>query len=250
MDYDTTNQAANYDAGRGYAPDVLAHWLGLIASWVPDRPEIKILDLGCGTGRYSVALAEHFNADVIAVDPSETMLAQARKKTAHRVRYERASGESLPLSDESIDVIFMSMVFHHFVHPARVLQECYRVLGRGGTVCLRGGSYDQVDTYPTSAFFPQSRILMQEKLPLRETMRSLFHQEGFNFLHHELVHSEVAANWDAYAKKLAYRADSLLVPLSDREFDDGMALLREHAATRPTDEPIIEFIDFFVFGRS
>jgi len=38
------------------------------------------LDIGCGTGRYSTALAAHFNAHVIAVDPSEKMLAEARKR--------------------------------------------------------------------------------------------------------------------------------------------------------------------------
>ena len=74
----------------------------------PQRNRVRDLDIGCGTGRYSMALAAHFNARVIAVDPSEKMLAEARKKATERVRYERASAESLPLPDASIDMVFMS----------------------------------------------------------------------------------------------------------------------------------------------
>src|SRR5438132_10283157 len=92
VDYDQTNMPAAYDAGRRYSPAVLALWLDVISRWVPNATVSDILDLGCGTGRYSTALAEHFDARVIAVDPSEKMLAEARKKSAERVGYARAAG--------------------------------------------------------------------------------------------------------------------------------------------------------------
>ena len=119
MDYDKTNMLAAYDAGRGYSPAVLALWLDVISRWVPKGTVSEILDIGCGTGRYSTALAAHFNARVIAVDPSEKMLAEARKKATERVRYERASAESLPLPDASIDMVFMSMSFIILTTPAK-----------------------------------------------------------------------------------------------------------------------------------
>jgi len=107
---------AAYDAGRRYSPAVLALWLDVISRWVPNAVS-DILDLGCGTGRYYTALAEYFNARVMAVDPSEKMLAEARKKSAERVRYARAVGELLPLPDACVDMVFISMVFHHFNEP-------------------------------------------------------------------------------------------------------------------------------------
>jgi len=100
------------DAGRGYSPAVLALWLDVISRWVPKG----------ATGRYSTALAAHFDARVIAIDPSEKMLAEARKKATVRVRYERASAESLPLPDASVDMVFMSMVFHHFDDPDQAVR--------------------------------------------------------------------------------------------------------------------------------
>src|SRR6516165_1453450 len=142
MDYDKTNMPAAYDAGRGYSPAVLGLWLDVISRWLPKGDVSEILDIGCGTGRYSTALAAHFGARLVAVDPSEKVLAEARKKATQRVRYERARGESLPLPDASVDLVFMSMVFHHFDEPDRAVRECRRILRRGGTVCLRAGTID------------------------------------------------------------------------------------------------------------
>jgi ubiquinone/menaquinone biosynthesis C-methylase UbiE len=250
MDYDQTNIATMYDAGRGYAPATLALWLKVIAPWLPRTAGAAILDLGCGTGRYSEILAEHFGAQVVAVDPSEKMLAEARRKATGRVRYERAFGESLPLENKSIDVVFMSMVFHHFRDRHRVVRECRRILKPRGTVCLRAATFDEIDAYPYVPFFVRSGALLRQTLQSRETIRSIFAAQGFTCAHYELVPSEVAPTWGAFAEKTAHRADSILVRLTDREFQEGMVLLRKHAATCPKDDPVIEPIDFFVFTHS
>jgi trans-aconitate methyltransferase len=90
MEYDRTPMPANYDAGRGYRPAVMAAWLERIARWVPNGLAWS-LDLGCGTGRYSGALSTRFASPVVAIDPSEKMLAEAAKKMAPNVRYVRAT---------------------------------------------------------------------------------------------------------------------------------------------------------------
>ena len=110
MDYDRSEMPSAYDAGRSYAPWVLERWLETVAQQV-QGPVSRILDLGCGTGRYSAALANYFSVDVEAIDPSEKMLEQALKKPHARVRFRKASGEALPLNDESVELVFMSMVF-------------------------------------------------------------------------------------------------------------------------------------------
>ena len=62
MDYDKTAMPRNYDAGRSYSPEVMARWLALFAAQVAVGQVATILDLGCGTGRFSAALAGHFGA--------------------------------------------------------------------------------------------------------------------------------------------------------------------------------------------
>jgi len=246
MNYDKTNIPAAYDAGRGYSPKVLTGWLDVVSRLVPKEAVSEILDIGCGTGRYSAALAAHFDARVVAVDPSEKMLAEARKKVSERVRYERASAESLPLPDASVDMVFMSMVFHHFDDPDQAVRECRRVLRRSGAVCLRAATIDRIGTYPYVPFFPRSRAILNDALQSQAIIETIFVNAGFHLACHQLVRSEVADNFHAYAEKLAFRADSILVQLSDREFQAGLVALREHAATA-SQEPVIELVDFFVF---
>jgi SAM-dependent methyltransferase len=81
VDYDKTEMPGGYDAGRGYSPQQLESWLDVIARSVAKLPS-EILDLGCGTGRYSAALAERFGARVIGVEPSDKMLAEAGRKAS------------------------------------------------------------------------------------------------------------------------------------------------------------------------
>src|SRR5579872_1800322 len=248
MDYDKGNIPASYDAGRGYSPATLALWLERISMCAPRGEVSRILDLGCGTGRYSGALADHFNADVIAIDRSAKMLAEARKKTALRVRYARASGEALPLRDGSVDMVFMSMVFHHFEDRLRAARECRRVLRDGGVVCLRAATVDRIPTYPYVPFFRRSRAILEAMLQTQECIEAIFSEAGFEVARHELVRNEVASSWRIYADKIAAGADSILAQLSEREFREGMQLLRQHAASAGN-ASVIEVVDLFAFRR-
>jgi hypothetical protein len=63
----------------------------------------------------------------------------------------------------------------------------------------------------------------------------------------ETAPSTVAASWTEYAEKLAFRADSILVQLSDEAFETGMTALRDHARSASPEEPVVEPVDFFVF---
>src|SRR5882672_8752955 len=124
MNYDATNIPATYDRGRDHGPEVLDLWMDVVASHVKGQPVKTVLDLGCGTGRFSAALANRFDAEVIGIDPSQKMLAQAQSKPNERsIRYQVGRGEAIPLPDNSIDLIFMSMIFHHLDDPSVAARE-------------------------------------------------------------------------------------------------------------------------------
>ena len=111
MDYDQTAIPETYDRGRSHSPAVLRLWMEALSSHVPRDGVRDIVDLGCGTGRFSFGLADHFEAQVIGVDPSEKMLQQARAKaSSHRVSFRHGGGEALPLQDRSADMVFLSVV--------------------------------------------------------------------------------------------------------------------------------------------
>jgi ubiquinone/menaquinone biosynthesis C-methylase UbiE len=247
MDYDATDIASTYDRGRDHGPEFLELWMNVVSSHVKDQRVETILDLGCGTGRFSEALATRFDAQVIGVDPSTKMLDQARgKQPDRRIRYETGRGESIPLPDNSVDLVFMSMIFHHLDNPALSAKECRRVLRDGGTAILRAGTRERISSYPYVDFFPESRPILEKVLSTNTFMREVFEAAGFHMVTLDLVTQEIAPSYAAYAEKLAAGADSVLARLSRRDFDAGMTALREHAG-HSDGQAVFEPIDVFVF---
>ena len=58
-----------------------------------------------------------------------------------------------------------------------------------------------------------------------------------------------AADWRSFIEKSAVRADSFLARLSDDDFQQGMAALRNPGGTINQDDAVTEEIDWFVFIR-
>lgn len=247
MDYDATNIPFVYDRGRDHGPELQQLWMNFIASCVGKQRFNTILDLGCGTGRFSESLAAHFDAEVIGIDPSEKMLDQARSKLRdHRVRYQSGCGEAIPLPDKSVDLIFMSMSFHHFNDQKRAARECRRVLRDGAVAILRTGTRERIPLYPYFEFFPASHSIMEDRLPTVAFIREVFESAGFSAVSADVVIQQISPDYVTYVEKLEAGADSVLAQLSAADFRAGIESLREYAYTAG-DKPVSEPIDVVVF---
>ncbi|MBI3730211.1 MAG: methyltransferase domain-containing protein [Burkholderiales bacterium] len=98
-------------------------------------PMPKILDLGCGAGHVSFAVAT--NADsVIAYDVSEQMLEvvanAAKEKNLGNIQTQQGCAESLPFADGSFDIVITRFSAHHWQDVPTALKEVHRVLRYGG----------------------------------------------------------------------------------------------------------------------
>lgn len=94
-------------------------------------------DLGCGTGHVAASLAP-FVAQVIAVDGSEAMLAEARRRLAGHDNVQVLHGEleALPVDDAALDAAVLALVLHHLPDPGRALAEVARALRPGGRILV------------------------------------------------------------------------------------------------------------------
>lgn len=98
------------------------------------------LDLGCGAGHASYALAVGGARQVTAYDPSPQMLAvvaeQAHKRGLAAIETRHGAAERLPFGDDSFDLIVTRYSAHHWGNVPRALAECARVIVPGGRLIV------------------------------------------------------------------------------------------------------------------
>jgi ubiquinone/menaquinone biosynthesis C-methylase UbiE len=111
---------ALYDAiGRNYARTRRAD--PRIAALVDDAlgDAVSVVNVGAGTGSY-----EPERRKVVAIEPSEVMIGQRPPDAAPAIR---ATAESLPLPDRSVDAAMAILSDHHWTDRAQGLRELRRV---------------------------------------------------------------------------------------------------------------------------
>lgn len=91
----------------------------------------EVLEIACGTGRFSVMLAER-GADVVGLDISSPMLQQGRSKARARgvddhLEFLRGDAARLPFPDDSFEAVIAMRFFHLADAPASFLSEMKRV---------------------------------------------------------------------------------------------------------------------------
>lgn len=100
--------------------------------------EMKILDVGCGTGNFSIKLAE-MGCKVIGIDKSEKMLEEAKRKAEIKglnIEFLNMDVYDIELSDESFDGVFSMAAFEFIKRPKKAYDEMYRVLKKGGYLLI------------------------------------------------------------------------------------------------------------------
>jgi SAM-dependent methyltransferase len=96
----------------------------------------KILDYGCGRGRYIGVLRNaFFNAQIFGCDISEEGLNIARREYPETVLYSMDS-ESVEINDNSFDIVISVEVFEHVQNVQKAAEEIGRVLKPGGTAII------------------------------------------------------------------------------------------------------------------
>ncbi len=113
------------------------------------NPSSKVLDIGCGSGRWTWYLHQRVG-EVYAVDPSEAVLAADHLLAdASNVHIAQAGVDDLPFEDESFNFAFCLGVLHHIPDTAAGLKKAVKKVEIGGHFLLylyynldnRGGAY-------------------------------------------------------------------------------------------------------------
>lgn len=129
-----TDPRAHFQTGAaGYAtfrPDYPPELAATLAALAPDRA--LAVDVGCGSGQLTRALAGHFDA-VVGVDVSAAQLAEAARDPC--ITYVVGSSDALPVPDGSAALVVAAQAAHWFDLP-RFYAEVRRAARPGGVVAL------------------------------------------------------------------------------------------------------------------
>lgn len=151
-----------------------------------DQRTLRLLDIGCGTGRFLRFLAQAFpRLPSIGIDLSDTYLQEAERhlQTRPQARLALAKGEELPFADHSFDAVTSLFLFHEL--PAKIrkksVSEMARILKPGGRVFLLDSlQFGDVPEYDGLLdLFPQSFHEPYFAAYMREDLARLFAGAGF-----------------------------------------------------------------------
>lgn len=143
-------QAETFEAGWnkrsiGKNGDIMKRVMSHIETLVGEQDQLHVLDVACGTGICTRALAASaLTAEVTGLDATEQMLSKARETEAEAeptlgqtsVTYVQGDGAAMPFPDASFDLVTCRLAIHHFADPLEQVKEMARVCAPGGTVLL------------------------------------------------------------------------------------------------------------------
>lgn len=127
----------------------------LMMSMLEINESMTILDAGCGTGNFTIKLAES-GAHVVGIDISEEMIHQAQKKLSNQetIQFVPMDIYQLEFPDQTFDIVVSMTAFEFIDQAKKAFEELYRVLKPGGQLLIgtitKSGSWGRL--YQSKAF--------------------------------------------------------------------------------------------------
>jgi ubiquinone/menaquinone biosynthesis C-methylase UbiE len=172
--------------------------LAKIKSYLENKGDKTILDLGCGKGFFCSYLYRKNNR-VYGIDPSEKDIALAHCVHPH-ITFNVGYGETLPYADEYFDTVVSVCALEHMQDDGTVLKEVYRVLKKDGIFVL---SVDSLSSHYISKAYTAYHIqeYTVHHLYDKKRIHDLLTEAGFTGLECEYL-------YDSYCSSLILRFGS------------------------------------------
>ena len=170
--YDTIGEG--YDRTRSADPGIVA----LLSDLLQAAPQARCLDVACGTGNYTAALAQR-GGDWSAFDQSARMLDEARGKSRD-IAWHQMDAAAIGFDDNSFDAATCTLAIHHFPDRQQAFNEIFRVLRPGARFVLFTAWPEQMRNYWISEYFPVMMDRACAQMPARDEVLSDLSRTGFS----------------------------------------------------------------------
>ena len=226
MDYD--DYATQYASTRWAVPwitAVLASQVGSLAS------NATLVEIGCGTGNYIIALSERFPACVCkGFDLSREMLAVARSRSRNvQILFGDADAQ-FPCGAQEADFAFLVDVVHHLRNLDNLFQESARILKLTGVLMVVTDSEANIRDRSLTRFFPEILDLELKRYPALDELNSAANRAGLTCVGRKPAEGDIGLD-DGFIEKLEQKCASSMRLIAPEDHRAGIARVRE-AQTR------------------
>ncbi len=135
------------------------------------------LDIGCGTGNYTIALANK-GLNFFGIEPSEKMLDIAKSRNS-KINWLRGQAEQIPLNDNFFDGAIATLTIHHWVSIKKAFTEIQRVLNDKGKIVFFTATPEQMKGYWLNHYFPKTLAASILQMPSFEAIENAAIETGF-----------------------------------------------------------------------
>lgn len=232
---DYADLAEHYDALRTMTRPNLDRWVGAIMKLGGIRKESNVLEVGCGTGRFALALREKTYSRIVAIDASPDMLKRAKTKPlAGTIEWRRGRAENIPLKNTAFDCVFTVFALHQFQDKPCALSEMHRLLRPGGRLVIATASHGMLKKDIAFQLFPEMLRIETRRFPSIPKLRRLLIAAGFA----DPISRHVSGDPESVSKA-TYREWILKKPistfhmLSEESFNKGLRRFNSADLTEP-----------------
>lgn len=162
-----------YNETRKADPILLQNIIRLLA---PEKNKLY-LDIGCGTGNYTIELHK-LGYLFIGVDPSDEMLKVSRLKEP-AIQWLKGTAENIPLEDNSVDGLLATLTIHHWQNLEKAFAELNRVAKPQADLLIFTSSPRQMQAYWLNHYFPNMMEASTHQMPQESRVIQAMEKAGF-----------------------------------------------------------------------
>jgi ubiquinone/menaquinone biosynthesis C-methylase UbiE len=180
------NHGSHYDTiGKGYNSTRQAdpYLTGRLLYFLGDGQGKRFLDIGCGTGNYTIALAGS-GLDFTGVEPADKMLAVAQRRNP-QINWLKGTAANIPANDNTFDGAIATLTIHHWPNLAQSMNEIHRVITPGGKIVFFTATPRQMEGYWLNYYFRQMLQSAIIQMPAFELMENALTNAGFKLTNTE-----------------------------------------------------------------